>query len=776
MIRVRSGRKGLISTHVRAALGGIACLAGAQAAHSQVIEEIITTAQRRESDLQTTAIAVSAYSGDNLAENAIFTAVDLAQDTPAFSLTAVSPLDLELNIRGITNTRLDSPSSDPSVGVFIDEVYVGRTGTFSTDFYDLERIEVIRGPQGVLLGKNVVGGALSIITAKPEFDTSGKLTVSLGNYGSMLASGYVTGGLTDSLAARFSFQTRNHDGYAKDVLNDRDLEDLDSVQSRAQLLYDGGDSGLKARLSLDYVRDRSNGMNTVALRDPTAAAPGPWSEARAYFGITNVRQSAPSNASYVGRSTEQGQFLERDAWGAALHIDKQLGSTVLSSITAYRDGDAHSMYDQTGLGFDLLNNSLAEFAAMVAERPRTALLFNYPINEQEQTKEFSQEVRLASDYDDSRWDWIVGVYYKHDEIDKFDRNAAEAIAPPLGTLNGEVHWDNSGETDSYAAFAQAGYKFTDALKLSVGLRYTKDEKSGRVSGLSVATGDRFNPAETTALTPLQPTFAAGTGFETSYGNEWSRVTPQAILSWEATDDLFTYVSVASGFKGGGFEDTPANAAGARFSFDPEKATNYEIGFKSDLLDHALRLNVSAFFMDYTDLQVQQLDQGCVCLITDNASDAEIKGVELELTYLPTASLALFASGSLLDTEYLDFIESTGVDSSGNKLQRTPDYQYTVGFEYSMSVGNWTEALKFRASYAYQDAMFWEPANVHTEDGYGLLDARLSLAPPHAPWRVSIWGRNLTDELYRTNVVPFFGDEVSQFGPPRTYGADFSWSF
>jgi iron complex outermembrane receptor protein len=181
-------------------------------------------------------------------------------------------------------------------------------------------------------------------------------------------------------------------------------------------------------------------------------------------------------------------------------------------------------------------------------------------------------------------------------------------------------------------------------------------------------------------------------------------------------------------------------------------------------------------MDYTDLQVQQLDQGCVCLITDNASDAEIRGIEVEMQYLPTASLVLFASGSFLDTEYIDFIESTGVDSSGNKLQRTPDYQYAVGFEYSMSLGAWSNALKLRASYSYQDSMYWEPANVHVEDGYGLVDASLALSPPGAPWRVALWGRNLNDELYRMNVVPFFGDEVSLFGAPRTYGVDFSWSF
>src|SRR6186997_3220320 len=204
-------------------LGTAAIAASVPAVYAQqagpTLETVTVTAQRRETDLQTTPVAISAYGGEQLVENKIFTVNDLAANVPAFSLTALTPLDAELNIRGITNTRLDSPTADPSVGTFVDGVYMGRTGDLNYDFYDLERIEVIRGPQGVLLGKNVVGGALSVITAAPKFDTSGEALLSFGNYAAMLASGYVTGGLTDNVAGRFSFQTRKHDGYARDTLH-----------------------------------------------------------------------------------------------------------------------------------------------------------------------------------------------------------------------------------------------------------------------------------------------------------------------------------------------------------------------------------------------------------------------------------------------------------------------------------------------------------------------------------------------------------------------------
>jgi iron complex outermembrane receptor protein len=183
---------------------------------SEGLEEVVVTAQRRETSLQTTAVAISAYSGEKLAEDNIFTVSDLANSVPAFSFTANTPHDVELNIRGITNTRLDSPSADPSVGTFVDGVYIGRTGDYNFDFYDLERIEVIRGPQGVLLGKNVVGGALSIITAAPQFENSGQAMLSFGNYDAITAAGHVTGGMSDDVAGRLSFQARKHSGYGRE--------------------------------------------------------------------------------------------------------------------------------------------------------------------------------------------------------------------------------------------------------------------------------------------------------------------------------------------------------------------------------------------------------------------------------------------------------------------------------------------------------------------------------------------------------------------------------
>jgi iron complex outermembrane receptor protein len=793
------------------------------------LEEIVVTATRREANLQTIPVAVSAYTGKSLAENKVFSTSDLANAVPSFSYTAFTPLDQELNIRGVTNTRLDSPSADPSVGTFIDGVYLGRTGEYNFDFFDLERIEVIRGPQGVLLGKNVVGGALSVITAAPSQETSAELTLSAGNYKSRLLTGHVNGAITDTLSGRVAFQYRAHDGYAKDILHDRDLEDLDSKQARAQLLWQPGD-GWRIRGIFDYTDDRSNGHNSVAvdggIKDCETSVlrsncTRPWSNARAYLGLTNPREGMPWSPELAEEGSAQDQYLTREGWGATLDVAKDMGFATFNSLTGYRKVHTNQVFSQTAMGPAALGWSVPQWLAYVAfvnakygPRAQTSnrgeFLFELANAEETHSKAFSQEFRLTSNTD-GRFDWIVGAYYKRDTVDKVDRFIGEnffgAFANnqptpnPLSTTSGQSNWYNNGVNKNYAVFGQLGFKFTDTVKLTVGLRQTWDEKGGDVQGLVVATGDRFNPNDPRAvvameslcrspsgavvtvpsggqcLAPNHWVYAEGEGFQTPYSEKWNELTPQATLGWNVTDDVYTYLTYAQGFKGGGFDDTPSNPGQATNPFDPEKVKNYEFGIKSMFWDRRVRLNADVFYMDYKNLQVIQTNPACLCNLTDNAASAEIKGVEAELDFLPVDSLRLSLSGSYVDATYKDFLESaidpnTGqrLDSSGNKLQRTPATQVAAGINYQLGIVN------FDARYSWQSSMFWGTDNVAKEPSYGLLDARVSIGPESERWAVAVWAKNLTDKLYRTNVIPFFGDEVSQFGPPRTYGLDVTFRY
>ncbi len=833
-----SGRARTLRAIISGVLGAAAMGAVAPAVHAQAaLEEVVVTATRRETALQTTPVAVTALTGETLAEEKLFTAGDIANAVPAFSLTALTPLDAELNIRGITNTRLDSPTADPSVGTFLDGVYVGRTGDFSYDFFDLERVEVIRGPQGVLLGKNVVGGALNITTAAPEFERGGSLLASYGNYDAILVNGHVTGGLTDTLAGRFAFQVRDRSGFAEDILHGRDVEDLSSWQVRGQLLWNGGDSGWTVRGIVDWMEDETNGINSVPVAGGTPSCETsylrtnctrPWSILRRYLGVTDERKNLATHPQYAGDAAQTEQFSERSGGGITLDVEKDFGGFAFNSLTSYRQGDSHQMYDQTGIGPEALGWSVPQWQAFVAwsdatfARPPTAptnngrFLFSNPVNEEVDGTSISQELRLTSTDPAARLDWIGGLYFKQDEIEKTDRfwgeNFLGALNPtgssPLSTLSGENRWINDGETQNIAAFAQVGWKFTDALKLSVGVRWTQDKKEGNLDAFVVRTGDRFAPTDprpvvtieglcrrpdnsivsptpAVCLAPNRWQYAAGGGFNTDYEETWDELTPQATLDWRVNDNVFTYFTVAKGFKGGGFDDTPANPAQTITPFDPETVWNYEIGVKTDLLDNRMRLNATVFYMDYKDLQVTQTNAACLCNLTDNAASAEIQGVEAEFQFAATEDLRLSLSGSYVDATYKDFLESAIIpgtnppqrlDSSGNFLQRTPETQLSAGIDYTVSVGSFGRALNFRLNYSWQSEMYWATDNIAEEPSYGLLDARIGFAPENARWSMAIWGRNVTDELYRVNIIPFFGEEVSQFGAPRTYGVDFGWKF
>ncbi len=756
------------SAAIVSALAAVAVTGGV---YAQELEEIVVTAQKREVGLQSAPVAVTAFTGKSLERNRIFSVSDLASSAPSLSLTqGSSPVDLELNIRGITNTRLDSPSGEAAVGTFVDDVYIGRNGGMNTDYYDIERIEVIRGPQGVLLGKSVVGGALSIITAKPEFENSGAITVGMGNYDSQLVSGHVTGGLNDAWAGRLSFQSRRHDGYAYDALHDREIDDWESRQIRAQLLYQPSDSKWKARLVVDYSKDHMNGLNSVAISDGLTGGfrPRPWSQLRAFLGITDPRVSIPEEVVFAGDNGPTQQFLDRESGGLSLNIEGAYDNFTLNLITGYRAGHANNLYDQTGGGPDVLDEAETfgvTFADFLAFDPTAAtFFFSEPVGENADISAFSQEIRLTST-GDSNFDWIAGVFFKKDDIDKFDRFQGEGNSGALATLSGESHWINNGVNTNIGVFGQIGYRFTEALKINVGARWTSDKKEGRIQGIAVATGDRFNPMDTAPLTPLV------TPYDTPYGNTWKKTTPQATLEWTPSEDLFMYGTISTGFKGGYFQDTAPNAFAASFATRPEEVVNYEIGIKSDFAGGRARINAAAFLMDYTDLQVEQTNQDCLCNLTENASDAEISGLEAEFTYAVSEGLLINISATFLNTEYVEFREASGVISSGNPLQRTPETQYGANIDWNFGNG-----FSLFANYAWQDKMPWQPANLNFEDAYGLLDARFTYAPESAQWAVSVWGKNITDELYRSNIIPFFGEEVSQFGPPGTYGVDFSYSF
>lgn len=768
----------VLASAVLSACAAMTNTAMAQSQSAFALEEVMVTAQRRERGLQDSPIAVSAVSGDSLRAGNVLSYADLARSAASVTFTEGSPLDQELNIRGVVSVRIDSPTADPSIGVFVDNVYVGRTGQLNTDFYDIERVEIIRGPQGVLLGKGVVGGAFSIVTAAPEREWGGEVSAGYGKYNDQKVFGHITGPLSDSLSGRISFQTQERDGFFRDILNDRDLENKSSTQLRAQLLYQPPEQDLSARLVVEYAQDDSNGIHRIGENiNPDLAGTKSFSRARAVVaaarGGLSRSESLSTHPTFAGDTEPTSQFLDRENWSLSLNIEKGLANNMtLVSVTGYRDGSSGSLYSQTGI--DPRNQyNVADMTV--------PLVFDSVVTEYEDFEQFSQEINLVYDNPESRIDWLVGAYYLTQDVTKNDIFAAHSqpavFDPPIfaETLSGESRWFNDGGTDTVAVFGQVGFAFNDQLKLTVGGRYTEDEKDGTARGLSTKTGDFFNPGSTVPLTPLSASYTLGGGYTASYKDSWSEFTPQAILEYNPGEGFLAYVNVAKAFKGGGFEDTPSNPIAATISFDPETVTSYELGAKIDFWDNRARVNAALYYMDYVDLQVTQTNADCLCNITDNAADAEITGLEVELQLALTRSLRVFAGGNYMDTEYVDFVDSLGNDNSGNRLQRTPDYTYNIGFDYSIDVAGRSDAVNLYINYSYQGDFNWDPDNITEEPAFGLLDGRISYNI-NDDVTVSAYGKNILDEDYRTFVINFFGDEIGSLGAPRTYGVELNVRF
>lgn len=733
------------------------------------VGEVIVTAQRRTTDLQDTSAAITAIGGAQLEKDRVLSFEDVAGRATSMSFTALSPLDQEFNVRGITNTRLDSPTADQSVGIFFDDVYVGRSGLFNFDLFDIDRVEVVRGPQGVLLGRNVVGGALSIYSATPKSVYGGSLNASYGNYNEKLVRGHITGPISDSVTGRLAFQVRQRDGFNHDIAHNIDLDNVDSVQMRGQLQWrpEGGND--LVRLIADYTKDKSNGFHTLVVDGP-AAGSGPWSTARRLIGAIRGkplgdRESLPDWNTYKGDVAPTPQELDRKAFGITLHMEHEFeGFATLTSITGYRNGKAYSQYDQTGIG------PSNQFGVAVP------LLFRSPVRERESIKQYTQEIRLVSpEAIDSGFDWIVGAYAQRDRVTKLDTISFEIANPSIPTLNGESAWDNRGKNLSYAFFGQVGYRFSPQFRIVGGLRYSHDQKSGVVSGLAVETGDRFRPNDPVPSSPLSPTYSEGGGYTTAYGNTWKEMTPQITGEFKATRDILFYATYSTGYKGGGFEDDPANPQAARSSYDPETVDNFEIGAKLDLFNRRARLNLAAFSMRYKNLQVTQTSQVCLCNITDNAADAKIKGIEAEGTVAVARGFTIYGGLTLLDTKYLEFTDSVGNVNDGKFLQRTPKYKWNLGADFTTDLGNWQNGFSAGINYNKQGRMSWNPEASANERAYGLLNGRVTLKPTEN-LSISAWGRNLTNKTYRVNAIAFFGDEASRLGAPRTYGLELGVKF
>lgn len=696
------------------------------------IKEILVTAQRREESLQDVPISITALTADAIASGAIRGVEEIAGRTPGFTMTAFNVAQPRLFIRGSGSTD-DGAAQDNSVAVFMDDVYIARGAGQAFEFLDVERIEVLRGPQGTLYGKNVVGGLVNVISRRPSRTMEAAVEASYGNYDALDLRGYASGPLGDTLAASISGVHRSRSGFARNVRLNRDLEDLDLVAVRGQLLWTPSPD-VDVLISADYSKHSDNGQSRKG-EGPFTTPP--------FGSVTAVQTTKNPRESESPRTTYQ----DREIFGILGRIDWRAGAGTLTSLTAYRTSDVSLGDAFTGIG-----------------SPPYAVLDTLNI-EREDANQFSQELRFATDPFFNDWvTAIAGVYYLKENVDRTE--IADLISvigsrvPSLGGLTGISGSYQLAATESLGAFGSVTLKITDSLGITGGIRYTHESKNVRTSVVSIA--------DTDSIIAAPPTEA----YAIAAKDSWNGFTPRIALTYEVNPALNLYASFARGFKSGGFQGQAPNRVAASTPFDPEYAKSFEVGIKGRLFDSRLTFALSAHHTDYDDLQVRQNAQRpgdpLPILRITNAGAARARGIELDLNAKPASWLTLWGSYGYLDAKYVQLIDNTNVNRSGNYMIFSPKQSYNLGGEIALPVGNEAEAF-VRTDYHWQDKFFFDPANnpVNTQEAYGLLGG--SIGVRFGRLTAEVWGKNLTNELYRVSVIPFLGDRFATYGPPRTCG-------
>ncbi len=740
-------RLALLLASVCAAPFALCAPALAQEAAASAEDEIIVTARRREESLQDVPIAISVLSAETLDQRGAENITVLQETTPNATIQVARGSNSTL-IGFIRGVGQQDPlwGFEPGVGLYVDDVYVARPQAAVLDIFDIERIEVLRGPQGTLYGRNTVGGAVKYVTRRLDSDEA-RLTarLNLGSYNQTDA--ILTGSvpLSDTLVVGGAVAAYVRDGYGENLNTGAEHynKDVDAFRLSAEWTPN---SDLFFRLSADRVQDDSNpkhGHRELPNGiDPVFAPPSSVYDTRAGSGDFN-------EVSTTGYSL-LGQWNVNENW-------------TLKSITATREGETNGTID-----FDNTPGAVLDIPAHYED------------------DQFSQELQAVFEYD--RVQGVAGLYY-------LDANAAGAFDTVLGLAALTIFTTGSVDTKSYAAFADVSIDLTDTLALSVGGRWTHDERTGTVLRQNY-TGIRSpffgNPAAIPGL--VRSNYTNSATFE--------EFTPRVALTWEPSDALTFYGSYGRGYKSGGFDMrgdvvlTPATVNG----YAPEFVDAYELGFHSSLFDGRARISGDVFFSDYQDVQITRQEPtvvGTIASFVDNAGAATIKGAELEGTvFLADNFNAVFAVG-YVDTAFDEYLSNTVIAnpapppativvpinlSNIADIQNTPEWTGSLAFNYTISLGDSGQiVITPSASYRGAARMFELAAPGLDPGAYTLYNASASWTSANDRFRLGLHGRNLSDEEYRVGGYFFpgalFGNSIVGFyGPPQTVTASLEVRF
>jgi iron complex outermembrane receptor protein len=726
--------------------------AGSVGAQSR-LEEIVVTAERRETRLQETPIAITAFSADALTVRGIRNIYELQTATPNLSIVQSSQFGgsstLQAYIRGVGAADYLFPA-DPGVGYYLDGVYVARTLGGLQAITDVERVEILKGPQGTLFGRNTIGGAISVTTTQPQLSgpASGDLEIRAGSFDRLDVLASLNMPLSDGVAgAKLSAARISADGYGKQLTTDVELGEEDKWVVRGALRFAFAEAW-DVTLTADYSTAKENGPADGLMRmypsalgiieglynpfiapalNPSLGLPdGTVFDTRFLTGSLRSNYStAPSYDEYDVGGVSINATWEATDW------------LTVRSITAYRSLDAKVGLDLDGSPYPI---------------------FGYRIDQE--SDQFSQELQFTGDTLGGRLNYLIGLYYFNEEAKDDSFADIYSGAAPLGfpflSLSQESR--TGLDVDSWAIFTEERFNLTDTLNLIVGGRYTSDKKDYTKNVFLTELGFDFIP-----YTELHDTFDA--------------FTPKVGINWKPNDQVLLYATWSEGFKSGGWNsrDNNTDASIGNAAYEPEYVTTYEAGLKADWLDKKLRTNVAVFSSKYRDIQLSTLFldpvTGSPAGSIENGGDARINGFEAEITAVPVAGLTLDASAGYLDDEYLEL--STNAIRTGitidDRLSNVPRWSAGAGITWEGDIG--VGKLTLHADLSYRSKIYFDNLNTEqiAQPDYTLYGARIAFTPAALPrLEIAVSGTNLGDEEYLTTAyyANISGYDYGFLGRPR----------
>jgi len=818
------------SLAIAATAGFFGAPAMAQDKRGSVLEEVVVTAQRRETSLQDTPIAITAFTADKINDLGIFNMTQVADFAPNVTIQKqpASNSSMGINIRGVGMSET-SLLVDPKVGVYIDGIYMSKTIGGVFDIVDLERIEVLRGPQGTLFGRNTTGGAMNVTTSKPTGELGGRAEISVGNYGYLRYGGSLDLPAVRDLAAKISYMAMETDGWADNHYDGApvqpatkvadDLASQDNEAYRIALRWTPTES-----LTFDYSYDKTDNNGVAAPFQVTAVKTSLYNG----FTTTPFDFQALGGSLYqqmadtVGNPKERredyrldgitDEWLEVDghtftaAWEVANHL-------TLKYLYGKRKTDlGYGGTDLDGGAYTARDLFYGVFAGNNGEIPMSGY---HGAIEKSAIDMDSHEFQIIGTALNEKLHYTGGLFYYEEDVEEINTQTPTlpiafiasqgAYTPVIGPLYdaagfcpaayggylcvgtqrlpipgpgdpgtpGMIDFHYGQNAKSLAAYAQGTYAVTEQFDLTLGIRYTEDKKKAY-----------FYNQDIPGITDTNPARA---------DDKWDNVSYLVSGNYAITGDIRVYLTYATGYNGGGFNARASNIESFQIPYDEEEVETWELGLKSEFFNNRLRLNAAIFTNDYTDIQIAQFEAGSggASSRTVNAGEGTYQGIEFDITIVPVDGLTIDLTYGYLDAQFDEYMARNPATnllediSHVTTVAQAPKHSASLGVQYDFEPFRFG-ALSARVDVAYKDEFVFHPFNnqYDSADDRTLINARLSLneiklgRSDKGSLRVSLWGKNLTDEEYRNWGIDFgsLGFAGDVYGEPRTYGLDVVYNY